>query len=74
MLFPGEIGLCDHHRTLNYKILSDPGSNIANILDFQNNLYGINVFSTLDFTRAYCQIPINPANISKTAIIITFLQ
>jgi cleavage and polyadenylation specificity factor subunit 1 len=45
---------------------------IPYLQDFTHQLAGCNVFTTLDLVRAYHQIPVEPADIPKTAIITPF--
>lgn len=42
---------------------------VPNILDFNANLQGAVVFTSIDIKRAYHQIPVAPSDIPKTAII-----
>ena len=45
---------------------------LPHIQDFGSNLHGSKIFSVLDLQRGYHQVPMDPADIKKTAIITPF--
>lgn len=45
---------------------------LPHIHDFATNLHGINIFSTIDLTKAYYQIPVHEPDIPKTAVTTPF--
>ena len=45
---------------------------ISHIQDFASSLYSCKTFSKLDFVKAYHQLPVNPADIPKTAVTTPF--
>ena len=45
---------------------------MRHIHDFNTNIRGSNLFSTINLVKAYTQIPVNPDDIKKTAITTTF--
>jgi len=63
--------ICGDYRRLN-KITVPDKYPIPNLQDFAHKLLGCTVFSTLDLTRAYHQIPMAERDKEKTAIITPF--
>ena len=62
---------CGDYRRLN--LLTEPDHYpTPNITDITGNLHGSKVFSKLDLLKGYFQVPMNPADIPKTAIITPF--
>ncbi|GFT20392.1 hypothetical protein TNCV_4964051 [Trichonephila clavipes] len=58
-------------RALNAQTIKDNYS-VPNILDFTSNLHGTKIYSHIDLVKAYHQIPINPDDVHKSAIITPF--
>ncbi|GFW16762.1 hypothetical protein TNCV_1639981 [Trichonephila clavipes] len=56
------------YRALNAQTIKDNYS-VPNILDFTSNVHGTKIYSHIDLVKAYHQIPINPDNVHKSAII-----
>lgn len=62
---------CGDYRALNKATKKDRYP-IPNIQTFHYTLSGKKIFSTIDLEKAYHQIPVNPDDIPKTAIITPF--
>lgn len=59
------------YRALNAQTIKD-NYTVPNILDFTAELHGTQIYSRIDLVKAYHQIPINPDDIHKSAIITPF--
>ena len=67
----GNFRLCGDYRRLNLITMPDRYP-IPHIQDFSAHLHGTCIFSKLDLQRAFNQIPVNPADVPKTALITPF--
>lgn len=67
----GEKRYCGDYRRLNAVTTPDKYP-VPHIQDLLNSFHGASVFTTLDLVRAYHQIPMNPADIQKTAVVTPF--
>ncbi|KMQ86146.1 pol polyprotein [Lasius niger] len=68
---PGHWRICGDYRQLNRVTVPDKYP-IPHIQDFSQQLHGCILFSTLDLTRAYHQIPVTERDKEKTALITPF--
>ncbi|GBN06267.1 Transposon Ty3-I Gag-Pol polyprotein [Araneus ventricosus] len=59
---------CGDYRRLNTQTIPDIFP-ISHVHDFAHNLFNKKTFSTIDFNRAYHQIPVAAADVPKTAVI-----
>lgn len=68
---PGEWRPCGDYRQLNQLTKPDRYP-IPHIRDVSTRLHGMSVFSKIDLVKAFNQIPMNPADIEKTAVATPF--
>ena len=67
----GTLHPCSDYRRLN--MLMEPDYYpLPNIADITTNLHGVKIFSKLHLLKGYYQVPMNHADISKTAIATPF--
>ena len=63
--------VCGDYRRLNHLTTTDRYP-VRNLQDFNADLRGKKVFSKVDLLKGYHQIPVNPDDIKKTAVITPF--
>ena len=63
--------VCGDYRRLNHMTTTDRYP-VKNLQDFNADLRGKKVFSKVDLLKGYHQIPVNPADVRKTAVITPF--
>ena len=62
---------CGVYRRLNTQTIPDRYP-LPNIADFSSRLHGSKVFTKLDLTKGYYQVPMSTGDIPKTAVITPF--
>ena len=67
----GSVRPCGDYRLLNSVTKKDRYA-LPHLRDFQASLAGCTVFSTVDLTKAYYQVPVAEDSIAKTAVITPF--
>ena len=67
----GELRPCGNYRQLNQATVDDHYP-LPHIHDFHNHLNQARIFSKIDLTKGYHQIPVAEQDIQKTAIVTPF--
>ena len=63
--------VCGDYRRLN-TLTTDDRYPVRNLQDFNSDLRGKTIFSKVDLLKGYHQIPVNPSDVKKTAVITPF--
>ena len=63
--------VCGDYRRLN-NLTTDDRYPVRNLQDFNADLRGKSIFSKVDLLKGYHQIPVNPDDVKKTAVITPF--
>ena len=63
--------VCGDYRRLNH-LTTDDRYPVRNLQDFNSDLRGKTIFSKVDLLKGYHQIPVNPSDVKKTAVITPF--